>query len=180
MENQPNYDPKLSDAGFMDLIIAIQTLIQSPDGCKCIETMAEAQRAAVQRVGDAAKSYVDVVEGCAERSTCKSIKDLHNADLEKIVLAVEADAGHVIPGLRDSLVELNLYRLNKTDPSTQPQTEIGALMDQVMVIASIWTMATNSQLDAATQERYRTRVLKEQDQLRRMFDSALHASRQAG
>lgn len=37
--------------------------------------------------------------------TIKSYKDLQNADLEKIALAAEADAGQALPGLRESLAE---------------------------------------------------------------------------
>lgn len=39
--------------------------------------------------------------------TIKSYKDLQSADLEKMAAAVEVDAGHAIPGLRESLNELN-------------------------------------------------------------------------
>lgn len=108
-----NYDPKLSEAGFMDLISAIQALLKAPDSCKLLETMAEAQRAAAMRVGEAAKSYVDVVEGSSvpSISTIKSSKDLQSADLEKIALAAEAEAGHAIPGLRDSLADLKAGRI---------------------------------------------------------------------
>ncbi len=35
----------------------------------------------------------------------KSCKDLQTADLEKMALAVEADAGRDLPGLRESLAE---------------------------------------------------------------------------
>lgn len=38
--------------------------------------------------------------------TIKSYKDLQNADLEKMALAAEADAGHTLPGLRESLAEV--------------------------------------------------------------------------
>lgn len=37
--------------------------------------------------------------------TIKSLKDLQAADLEKMAQAAEADAGHSIPGLRESLAE---------------------------------------------------------------------------
>ena len=37
--------------------------------------------------------------------TIKSCKDLQNADLEKMALAAEADAGQALPGLRESLAE---------------------------------------------------------------------------
>ncbi len=37
--------------------------------------------------------------------TIKSLKDLQNADLEKLALAAEADAGQALPGLRESLAE---------------------------------------------------------------------------
>ena len=38
--------------------------------------------------------------------TIKSYKDLQAADLEKMALAAEADAGQALPGLRESLAEL--------------------------------------------------------------------------
>ena len=38
--------------------------------------------------------------------TIKSYKDLQTADLEKMALAAEADAGQTLPGLRESLAEL--------------------------------------------------------------------------
>lgn len=37
--------------------------------------------------------------------TIKSYKDLQSADLEKMALAAEADAGQALPGLRESLAE---------------------------------------------------------------------------
>ena len=37
--------------------------------------------------------------------TIKSLKDLQAADLEKMAQAVEADAGHALPGLRESLAQ---------------------------------------------------------------------------
>lgn len=37
--------------------------------------------------------------------TIKSLKDLQAADLEKMARAAEADAGHELPGLRESLAE---------------------------------------------------------------------------
>lgn len=37
--------------------------------------------------------------------TIKSYKDLQTADLEKMALATEADAGQALPGLRESLAE---------------------------------------------------------------------------
>jgi len=105
------YDPNLSEAGFMDLISAIQALLNTPDSKKLLEAMPEAQRAAAMRVGEAAKSYVDAVEGSAEPFTIRSNKDLQSADLEKMALAVEVDAGHAIPGLRDSLADLKTGRI---------------------------------------------------------------------
>lgn len=57
------YDPKLSDAGFMDLVCAIQERLRTPDGRKALAAMPEAQRVAAFRLGEAAKGYVDAVEG---------------------------------------------------------------------------------------------------------------------
>ena len=38
--------------------------------------------------------------------TIKSYNDLQSADLEKMALAAEADAGQALPGLRESLAEV--------------------------------------------------------------------------
>lgn len=58
-----SYDPKLSAAGFMDLACAIQQYINTDDARKIIQTMPKVQRDAVYRFIEAAKNYVDVVEG---------------------------------------------------------------------------------------------------------------------
>lgn len=63
-----NYDPKLSQAGFMDLVCAIQERLETPDGSKCLGAMSGAQRDAARRLVEAAKAYVDVVEGRADRT----------------------------------------------------------------------------------------------------------------
>ena len=50
---------------------------------------------------------------------------------------------------------------------------IELLMDQVMVIASIWTLASNDALEPFAKEKYKARVVQEQDHLRTMFQKAL-------
>jgi hypothetical protein len=42
-------------------------------------------------------------------------------------------------------------------------------MDQVMVIASIWTLASNDALEPSAKEKYKARVVLEQDHLRTML-----------
>lgn len=160
----------------MDLVMAIRTSIQTEDSAMLMERMSDVQKAAVQRVDEAAKAYVDLVEGRSGSPDCKSLKDLQNADIGKIVLAVAADAGHDISGLRDSLDEVQSCTggLSPTlGASHQVDKVIDPLMDQVMVIASIWAMATNPQLDLATQQRYRKRVTKDQEHLRSMLQAAI-------
>ena len=73
----------------------------------------------------------------------KNKADLQIADANLMTSGVEADAGHPIPGLRESIDEAK--RINM--PSIEP------LMDQVMVIASIWAMATNNSLAAVEQQK---------------------------
>ena len=74
-----SYDPKLSQAGFMDLVCALQERLKTPDGTTTLATMPEVQRDAALRLGEAAKAYVDVVEGRADQSS-----DL----MEKVVKAL--------------------------------------------------------------------------------------------
>ncbi|WP_341679555.1 hypothetical protein [Comamonas thiooxydans] len=52
---------------------------------------------------------------------------------------------------------------------------IEMLMDQVMVIASIWTLASNDSLEPSVKEKYKARVVLEQDHLRSMLQEALKA-----
>ena len=42
----------------------------------------------------------------------KSLNDLQSADLEKIALAVEADTGHAITGLCESLADVKVMSKN--------------------------------------------------------------------
>lgn len=62
-----SYNPKLSEAGFMDLVCAIQEQLRTTDSRKTLDAMPEAQRDAALRLGEAAKAYVDLVEGRADR-----------------------------------------------------------------------------------------------------------------
>ena len=66
-DNMPNgsYDPKLSEAGFMDLVCALQERLKTTDGRSTLEEMPEAQRDAAFRLGEAAKAYVNAAEGRA-------------------------------------------------------------------------------------------------------------------
>jgi len=50
---------------------------------------------------------------------------------------------------------------------------IELLMDQVMVIASIWTLASNDALEPSVKEKYKARVVREQEHLRMMLNEAL-------
>lgn len=56
---------------------------------------------------------------------------------------------------------------------------IELLMDQVMVIASIWTLASNDALEPSAKEKYKARVVLEQDHLRSMLRQALTAKDRA-
>lgn len=53
----------------------------------------------------------------------------------------------------------------------KPRIEL--LMDQVMVIASIWALASNEAVESSVNEKYRGRVVGEQDHLRTMLHKAL-------
>lgn len=55
------YDPRLSEAGFMDLIGAIEKLLKTDASLKSLETMTEEQRDAAMRLGDAAAHYRSIV-----------------------------------------------------------------------------------------------------------------------
>jgi hypothetical protein len=57
------YDPKLSQAGFMDLVAALQAQLKTPDTRKLLAGVPPAQREAALQLGAVAKNYVDVVEG---------------------------------------------------------------------------------------------------------------------
>jgi hypothetical protein len=61
MSNE-KYDPPLSRAGFMDLAIAMQTQLETPDAVKVLAQMAPVQRQAAERLVAAAKSYIEAVE----------------------------------------------------------------------------------------------------------------------
>ncbi|WP_304351057.1 hypothetical protein [Comamonas testosteroni] len=55
----------------------------------------------------------------------------------------------------------------------EKKPSIELLMDQVMVIASIWTLASNDALEPSAKEKYKARVVLEQDHLRTMLQEAL-------
>ena len=57
----------------------------------------------------------------------------------------------------------------------EKKPSIELLMDQVMVIASIWTLASNDALEPSAKEKYKARVVLEQDHLRTMLQKALTA-----
>ena len=58
-----NYDPPLSQAGFMDLVCTLQILLKTPESIKTFESMSQPQRNAALQLETAAKNYVDLVEG---------------------------------------------------------------------------------------------------------------------
>lgn len=58
-----NYDPKLSEAGFMDLVLALQSQLKAADSMRQLSCMPPIQREAALQLGALAKNYVDVVEG---------------------------------------------------------------------------------------------------------------------
>lgn len=58
-----DYDPPLSQAGFMDLVCALQARLKEPEAMKTLEAMPQAQQDAALRIEAAAKNYVEVVEG---------------------------------------------------------------------------------------------------------------------
>ncbi|MCY1165278.1 hypothetical protein D9M73_51810 [compost metagenome] len=62
-QSNSNYDPPLSQAGFMDLVCALQADLKLPHSLKILSTAPQAQREAALQVGAAAKNYVEVVEG---------------------------------------------------------------------------------------------------------------------
>lgn len=64
-----SYDPQLSKAGFMDLVCAIQERLNNPDARETLEAMSAPQRKAAVRIGATAKTYLDIVEGCANGPT---------------------------------------------------------------------------------------------------------------
>ena len=57
-----NYDPKLSQAGFMDLVCALQTQLKTADSALLLASMPRAQRVAVEQLQATAQAYVNVVE----------------------------------------------------------------------------------------------------------------------
>lgn len=58
-----SYDPQLSQAGFMDLVCAIQERMKTADSKKILAAMPQAQQDAAWQLEAAAKNYVEVVEG---------------------------------------------------------------------------------------------------------------------
>lgn len=57
------YDPKLSQAGFMDLLVALQSQLKTDYSVLLLSRMPPVQREAVLQLGVVAKNYIDVVEG---------------------------------------------------------------------------------------------------------------------
>lgn len=58
-----NYDPKLSEAGFMDLVCALMARLDQPASKARLEAMHPAERQAALQLGTAARNYLEVVEG---------------------------------------------------------------------------------------------------------------------
>lgn len=117
-----SYDPKLSQAGFMDLVCALQERLKTPDGTTTLATMPEVQRDAALRLGEAAKAYVDVVEGRADQSS-----DL----MEKVVKALMTHKMVVmcdVEGDPEALVDF--FGLNGVRPGVA-RDEINAIAETV-------------------------------------------------
>ncbi len=57
------YDPKLSEAGIMDLVVALAKQIETPDSRAIVERMPKARRDAVALLLAACRHYVDTIEG---------------------------------------------------------------------------------------------------------------------
>lgn len=66
MMSNDNYDPTLNNAGFMDLVCALQAHLKNPDEIKLLAAMPHAQRHAALQLDAAAKHYIDVVQGHSE------------------------------------------------------------------------------------------------------------------
>lgn len=98
-----SYDPKLSQAGFMDLVCALQERLKTPDGTTTLATMPEVQRDAALRLGEAAKAYVDVVEGRADQSS-----DL----MEKVVKALMT---HKMVVMCDVIFRSRLHQMSEVN-----------------------------------------------------------------
>ncbi len=56
------YDPRLSEAGLMDLVGAIEKLLKTDVSLGSLEKLPSEQRDAVMRIGDAAAHYRSLVE----------------------------------------------------------------------------------------------------------------------
>ena len=56
------YDPKLSQAGVMDLVVALAAQLVTPDSKLLLAGMPHAQREAVYKMQATLKHYVNVVE----------------------------------------------------------------------------------------------------------------------
>lgn len=69
------YDPKLSQAGFMDLVAALKSQLNFQDSVLLLSRMPPAQREAALQLGVVAKNYVDVVEG---RASPLAVVDSHS------------------------------------------------------------------------------------------------------
>lgn len=58
-----NYDPKLSQAGFMDLVVALKSQLKTDDSMLMLSRMPPALREVALQLGVVAKNYIDVFEG---------------------------------------------------------------------------------------------------------------------
>lgn len=63
MSESKNYDPLLSQAGFMDLVCALIERLEQPESKVLLNSMHQAERQAALQLGTAAKNYIDVIEG---------------------------------------------------------------------------------------------------------------------
>lgn len=88
-----NYDPKLSQAGFMDLVVALQSQLKTADSLLLLSRMPSAQREAALQLGVAANNYVDVVEG---RGSPLDLVDSHSKTNEhELTTALATNSRHL-------------------------------------------------------------------------------------
>lgn len=57
------YDPKLSEAGFMDLGCTMMARLDQPTSKARLEAMHPAERLAALQLATAARNYLEVIEG---------------------------------------------------------------------------------------------------------------------
>lgn len=96
-------------------------------------------------------------------TTIKSYKALQSADLEKMARAAEVDAGHAIPGLRESLADLKAGRIGATHTPEQiaarkPGRPVGSTKPNAKVATNIRFDPDVLEALKATGKNWQTRV----------------------